>query len=175
MAHDWHLSAPLPPDVRGFELDGNGIRAASVSERCPGERRLAIHGPLVGPDVCYRRGYAGKYCASGSVCAGSGCAFRPVSWPVDRAAICVEERPISWVAESSDPPGVLEALGRRGLVCAARRAAVVGCGGSGRARRSAAWSSSHDARNLVEVTHQLGFWSSGVTRCRTCSTRGRTR
>jgi 3-dehydroquinate dehydratase/shikimate dehydrogenase len=38
-----------------------------------------------------------------------------------------------WVADSSDPSGVLYALGRRGLSCRGWRAAVVGCGGSGRA------------------------------------------
>jgi 3-dehydroquinate dehydratase/shikimate dehydrogenase len=38
-----------------------------------------------------------------------------------------------WVAETTDPAGVLEALGRRALAVAGRRAAVIGCGGSGRA------------------------------------------
>ena len=38
-----------------------------------------------------------------------------------------------WVADTTDPVGVLKALARRGLAVAGRRAAVVGCGGSGRA------------------------------------------
>ena len=42
-----------------------------------------------------------------------------------------------WVADTTDPAGVVETLGRRGLVAAGRRAAVVGCGGSGRAIASA--------------------------------------
>jgi 3-dehydroquinate dehydratase/shikimate dehydrogenase len=47
------------------------------------------------------------------------------------AANLLYRRDRGWVAESSDPPGVLHALSRRGLSCRGRRAAVVGCGGSG--------------------------------------------
>ncbi len=49
------------------------------------------------------------------------------------AANLVYRRRDGWVAESSDPPGVLHALPRHGLTCAGLTAAVVGCGGSGRA------------------------------------------
>ena len=42
-----------------------------------------------------------------------------------------------WVADTTDPAGVLETLSRRGIAVAGRRAAVVGCGGSGRAIASA--------------------------------------
>jgi 3-dehydroquinate dehydratase/shikimate dehydrogenase len=49
------------------------------------------------------------------------------------AANLLHRRHGAWVADSSDPPGVLRALVRRGLSCRGRRAAVVGCGGSGRA------------------------------------------
>ncbi|WP_148597981.1 type I 3-dehydroquinate dehydratase [Aquisphaera giovannonii] len=38
-----------------------------------------------------------------------------------------------WVADTTDPCGVLEPLARRGFAVAGRRAAVIGCGGSGRA------------------------------------------
>jgi len=49
------------------------------------------------------------------------------------AANLVYHRAGVWVAESSDPPGVTQPLARRGLFCAGRKAAVIGCGGSGRA------------------------------------------
>jgi 3-dehydroquinate dehydratase/shikimate dehydrogenase len=63
-----------------------------------------------------------------------------------------------WVAESSDPPGVLEALGRRGLVCAARRAAVVGCGGSGRAVAVALRNAGIDV-TLANRSRDRGRWA----------------
>jgi 3-dehydroquinate dehydratase / shikimate dehydrogenase len=42
-----------------------------------------------------------------------------------------------WVADTTDPASVIETLARRGIAVAGRRAAVVGCGGSGRAIASA--------------------------------------
>ncbi len=42
-----------------------------------------------------------------------------------------------WVADTTDPAGVTETLFRRGIAVAGRRAAVAGCGGSGRAIASA--------------------------------------
>jgi 3-dehydroquinate dehydratase / shikimate dehydrogenase len=42
-----------------------------------------------------------------------------------------------WVADTTDPASVIETLARRGITIAGRRAAVVGCGGSGRAIASA--------------------------------------
>jgi 3-dehydroquinate dehydratase/shikimate dehydrogenase len=38
-----------------------------------------------------------------------------------------------WVADTTDPEGVLEMLAVKGIAIAGRRAAVIGCGGSGRA------------------------------------------
>jgi 3-dehydroquinate dehydratase/shikimate dehydrogenase len=49
------------------------------------------------------------------------------------SANLVYRRAGRWVAETSDPAGVIETLARRGIAPADRRAAVVGCGGSGRA------------------------------------------
>jgi 3-dehydroquinate dehydratase/shikimate dehydrogenase len=49
------------------------------------------------------------------------------------AANLVYRRRGGWIADSSDAPGVARPLARRGLTCAGRKAAVIGCGGSGRA------------------------------------------
>jgi 3-dehydroquinate dehydratase / shikimate dehydrogenase len=53
------------------------------------------------------------------------------------SANLVYRRGSHWVGDTTDPAGVLETLGRRGIAVAGRRAAVVGCGGSGRAIASA--------------------------------------
>lgn len=44
---------------------------------------------------------------------------------------------LGWLAETTDAGGVLVTLRERGVVCNKRRAAVVGCGGSGRAMAAA--------------------------------------
>ena len=49
------------------------------------------------------------------------------------SANLVYRRGGQWVADTTDPAGVLETLAGRGIAVAGRRAAVVGCGGSGRA------------------------------------------
>jgi 3-dehydroquinate dehydratase/shikimate dehydrogenase len=51
-----------------------------------------------------------------------------------------------WVADTTDPTGVLSTLTRRGIPLAGRRAAVIGCGGSGRA---IAWALARAGANVV--------------------------
>jgi 3-dehydroquinate dehydratase / shikimate dehydrogenase len=63
-----------------------------------------------------------------------------------------------WVADSSDPAGVLEALGRRGVSCDGRRAAVVGCGGSGRAVAVALRDGGADV-TLINRGRERGEWA----------------
>ncbi len=53
------------------------------------------------------------------------------------SANLVYRRAGHWVADTTDPASVIETLARRGIAVAGRRAAVVGCGGSGRAIASA--------------------------------------
>jgi 3-dehydroquinate dehydratase / shikimate dehydrogenase len=53
------------------------------------------------------------------------------------SANLVHRRGGHWVADTTDPASVIETLARRRIAIAGRRAAVVGCGGSGRAIASA--------------------------------------
>jgi 3-dehydroquinate dehydratase / shikimate dehydrogenase len=71
---------------------------------------------------------ASPHKASGSALAGR----RSVVVEQAGAANLIYQRWGRWVAESSDPPSVLHAFDRLGRSCAGR-AAVIGCGGSGRA------------------------------------------
>ena len=81
----------------------------------------------------------------------------PVAARAGAANLIYRERG-RWVAESSDPPGVLEALGRRGLSCAGWRAAVVGCGGSGRAIAVALRNAGADV-TLTNRGRERGEWA----------------
>lgn len=81
----------------------------------------------------------------------------PVAERAGAANLVYRERG-RWVADSSDPPGVLEALGRRGISCAGRRAAVVGCGGSGRAVAVALRDAGADV-TLANRGRERGQWA----------------
>jgi 3-dehydroquinate dehydratase/shikimate dehydrogenase len=59
-------------------------------------------------------------------------ASSPRAQAIGGANTLVLERGV-WEAESTDPEGVIEPLARRGLVLSGSRAAVLGCGGAGRA------------------------------------------
>jgi 3-dehydroquinate dehydratase/shikimate dehydrogenase len=74
------------------------------------------------------------------------------------AANLLYRRHRGWVADSSDPPGVLHALGRRGLSCRGRQAAVVGCGGSGRAIAAALRQAGADVL-LTNRGRERGEWA----------------
>jgi 3-dehydroquinate dehydratase / shikimate dehydrogenase len=54
-----------------------------------------------------------------------------------QSANLVYRRGGHWIADTTDPTSVIETMRSRGLAVAKRRAAVVGCGGSGRAIASA--------------------------------------
>ena len=53
------------------------------------------------------------------------------------SANLIYRRSGQWIADTTDPAGVIETLAGRGIAVAGWRAAVVGCGGSGRAIASA--------------------------------------
>jgi 3-dehydroquinate dehydratase/shikimate dehydrogenase len=67
----------------------------------------------------------------------------------------------SWTASTTDPAGVLEALGRYERPVAGRRAAVVGCGGSGRGI-ALALARAGAAVTLVNRSVERGRWASRV-------------
>jgi 3-dehydroquinate dehydratase/shikimate dehydrogenase len=56
----------------------------------------------------------------------------------------------AWLAESTDADGIMLTLADRGVVCSGSRAAVIGCGGSGRAMAAAL----HDAGARVTLVNR---------------------
>ncbi len=109
----------LPFEVDSFDEFWGELAASGVLER------LGL--PLLGLTVSSPN----KEMAAATV---------PVVSPAARragAANLVYRRGGRWVADTTDPAGVLETLARRGIALAGRRVAVVGCGGSGRAIASA--------------------------------------
>jgi 3-dehydroquinate dehydratase / shikimate dehydrogenase len=104
----------LPFPVEWFE----GFWSEMVASRALERLGLSLRGLTV----------ASPHKASASALAGR----RSVVVEQAGAANLLYQRWGNWVAESSDPPSVLRSLARRVRSCAGR-AAVIGCGGSGRA------------------------------------------